>query len=65
MSTSAALFLHITLYCGHELVMAENSSVRSSLRASSSAGAVWLHNLTSTWIQDSRQQMNTQHNVII
>ena len=38
MSTSAALFLHGTLCAGHQLVMAENSSVRSSFRANSSAG---------------------------
>lgn len=45
--TSAALFLHIILYTGHHEVIAENSNDKSSFRANSSAGILWLHNLTS------------------
>ena len=48
-NTSAALFLQGTLCGGHQLVMALNSSARSSLRASSSAGDVWPHKCTNTW----------------
>ena len=48
-STSAALFLQGTLWTGHQLVMAENNSVRSSFLASSSAGEAWLHSLTNTF----------------
>lgn len=42
-SISAAHFLHIALWGGHQLVMALNSRLRSSFRASSSAGDVCLH----------------------
>ena len=48
MRTSAALFLHMALCWGHQLVIALNSKLRSSLRANSSAGEVWLHSRTST-----------------
>ena len=53
MSTSAALLRHGTLCTGHQLVIALNSSVKSSLRASSSAGDGRLHRRTNTCAQRS------------
>jgi len=50
-STSAALLRHGTLWVGHQLVMALNNSVKSSLRASSSAGDGRLHSRTNTCAQ--------------
>ena len=50
-STSAALLRHGTLCGGHQLVMALNSNVKSSLRANSSAGDGRLHSRTSTCAQ--------------
>ena len=47
-STSAALLRHGTLCTGHQLVIALNNSVKSSLRASSSAGDGRLHSRTNT-----------------
>ena len=52
-NTSAALFRQGTLWFGHQLVMAENSRVKSSFLASSSAGEEWLHSLTSTFTTKS------------
>ena len=46
--TSPALFLHIILCVGHQLVIALNNKLRSSFLASSSAGDTWLHSRTKT-----------------
>ena len=46
--TSPALFLHIMLCVGHQLVIALNSRLRSSFLANSSAGDTWLDSLTNT-----------------
>ena len=58
--TSAALFLHGTLWTGHQLVMAENSKVRSSFLANSSAGDEWLHSLTKTLKSNGKNVFPTE-----
>lgn len=56
--TSAALLRHATLCGGHQLVIALNSNVRSSLRASSSAGDAWLHSRTRTFTKQNKKPLS-------